>query len=75
MSAIVDIVINLLNWFAWFLALLAVLLGMYSGFLYISSGGDSEKLRKSAKVFIFTIIGLIVAAFSFGIISLLEVFI
>ena len=72
MSAIVDIVTNLLNWFSWFLALLAVFLGVYSAFLYITSGGDAEKARKSTKVFIFTIIGIVVAVVSFSLVSVLR---
>jgi len=74
MSAIVSIIINLINWFAWFLAVLAVVLGMYAGFLYITAGGDAEKTRKGTKTFIFTIIGLIIAMFSFGMVSFLEAF-
>jgi hypothetical protein len=75
MSTIVDFIINLINWFSWFLAVFAVILGVYSGFLYMTSEGDSEKVRKSTKIFIFTIIGIIVSVFSFGMVSLLESFI
>jgi len=73
MSVIVDFIINLLNWFSWFLALLAVVLGIYSGFLYMSSEGDSEKVRKSTKIFIFTIIGIVISLFSFFIVSFLKI--
>ena len=74
MNAVVEFIINLINWFSWFLALFAVALGVYSGFLYMTSEGDSEKVRKSTKTFIFTIIGIIVSIFSFSMISLLEAF-
>ncbi len=75
MSVITDLIVNLINWFSWFLAVFAVVLGIYSGFLYMTSNGDSEKVRKSTKVFIFTIIGVIVSIFSFVLVSLLETFV
>ncbi len=43
-----------------FLGILVVLLIMYAGFLWMTSGGDEEKIRRAKKILINGIIGLII---------------
>jgi len=73
-NVITNAIINLINWFSWFIALIAVAMGFYSGFLFITAGGDAERLKKSWKTFIFAMIGIAVAIFAFSIISIVEIF-
>jgi len=64
---------DLINWFAWFIAVVSVVMGLYSGFLFITSSGDEAKLKKARDTFIYTIIGIVVAIISFGIVAIAEV--
>ncbi len=66
---------DLVNWFAWFIALISVVMGLYSGFLFITSSGDEAKLKKARDILIYTIIGIVVAIISFGIVAITELFI
>ncbi len=69
-----DALLNLINWFAWFVAVVAVAFGLYSGFLYMTAQGDAQKVQKATKTFIFAIIGIAVAILAFSIISIVEIF-
>jgi len=66
---------GLVNWFAWFIALVSVVMGLYAAFLFITGGGDEAKLKKAKDVFIYTIIGIIVAMISFGIVTIAKMLI
>jgi len=74
-NIISNAIINLVNWFSWFMAITAVVTGLYSGFLFMTASGDAERLNKSWKTFVFAIIGIAVAVFAFSIISIVEIFV
>ena len=50
-----------------FLTLIAVTLIIVSGFLYMLSGGDTEKITKAKKLLYGTIIGLFIVMMAWGI--------
>jgi hypothetical protein len=72
--SIAAILLALLQWFAWIVAVVAVVYGIRGGYLYITSGGDEAKLTESKKAVIYTMIGVIVAIVSFGIIAIARAF-
>jgi len=74
-NIIANSLINLVNWMGWFIALVSILSVLYSGFLYMTSSGDSEKTSKATKIFIFAIIGVAVSILAFSVISIVETFI
>jgi|SRR3989344_1499131 len=51
------------------LGFLAVLMLVYGGFMYITSGGDPEKAKKGKMIFTYAVVGLLLAAFAFAIVS------
>lgn len=51
-------VITIINIILGFLALMAVILILYAGFSYMTSGGDSEKVKKAKGIILTSIIGL-----------------
>ncbi|MEK7452699.1 MAG: hypothetical protein AAB614_00525 [Patescibacteria group bacterium] len=65
-----DVLLGLVNWLAWLVALAAVVAGLYSGFLFITSGDDEKKLGKATKFFVYTIVGVIVAILAFSIVAI-----
>jgi len=68
--SIVAVLLALLQWFAWIIAVVAVVYGLRGGYLYITSGGDGDKLIEARKSIMYTMVGVIVALISFGIIAI-----
>lgn len=74
-NTIITALLNLVNWFAWFTAVVAVAMGLYSGFLYITARGNPQQARQAALVLSYTIIGIAVAVVAFSIITIVQQFI
>lgn len=74
-ETLITIIVRLVNWFSWFLTLVALSGGLYSGFLYMTAGGDKEQIQKASRAFLYVIIGIIVAIVGFSIIQIIEHFI
>jgi len=74
-STVADTLVAIINWFSWFLSLLAVAVGLYSGFLYMTANGDARKLAIANKTLFYAIIGVAVGLLAFGIIALVNNFI
>lgn len=72
MISIPDVLLNLLNWFAWFVAVTAVVMGLYTGFLFLTSRGDPARLADARKTLIWVVVGVVVAVISFSIISVVK---
>ncbi len=68
LSNLVDIAANQ---FTIYLGILIFSAVIYAGFLVLSSFGDAAKLLKAKKVFLYTLIGGLLAVFSYGIIKLI----
>jgi len=71
---LVRITVNLVNWFSWFVAVAAVVMGLYSGFLFLTSRGDPAQLTKARGTLFYAIIGIAVAILSFSIITITKSF-
>ncbi len=70
-SAIVGIINIVLS----FLGLIAVIIIIYGGFVWMTSGGEAEKVNKAKKILKNGLIGLIIIILSWGIVTwLLEMF-
>ena len=74
LDSIIKTIAGLVNWFAWFISVFSVAMGLYAGALYLTARGDSAQVLKATKVFSFTIIGIAVAVVSFSIIVLTKTF-
>ena len=48
--------------FAWVLGVVAVIVLIYGGFKYVTSGGDSNKVSSAKNNILYAIIGLVIAA-------------
>ena len=62
-----NIAVNLINLILGFLALIAMVIIIYSGFTYMFSSGDVEKVKKSKGILIGAVIGLAIILASWGI--------
>lgn len=70
-----NLAVSLLAWFAWFIAVIAVVMGLYSGFLFITGGGDPAKLATARKIILWAIVGIAVSVLAFSIIAISRAFV
>ena len=64
-----DFIVNIIKYFITFLGIIAVVMVMYSGFLWMTSDGDPEKVNNAKRTLINSVVGLIVILFSFAIVT------
>lgn len=57
-----DIITSIINIFSLIVGLVSVIMIIYGGFLYVTSGGDSGKVTNAKNAIIYAIIGLVVVA-------------
>jgi len=69
-DTLVNTILGLVNWVAWFVGLLAVVMGLWAGILFITAGGDAAKLSTARNILLYAIIGIAVAILAFGIVSI-----
>lgn len=65
------IVLTIINFFLGFLGLLAVVMVIYGGFLYVGSAGNEESVGKAKKILMYAAIGILVIMVSFALINTL----
>src|SRR3989338_3334576 len=64
-----DIVVGLINTALGFLGLIAVILILYAGFLWMTAGGNEERVKKAKETLKNAIIGLIIIFASYAIVA------
>lgn len=69
-DTLVTKITTLINWFAWFVALVSVVMGLYAGFLFITARGETSQLTTARQTLVWAVIGIAVAVISFSIILL-----
>src|SRR3989344_9110090 len=62
-------IVNIIRWALGFLGLVAVIIIMYGGYLWLTAGGDAKKIDKAKKLLISAVIGLIIILSAFIIAS------
>lgn len=62
---------NIINFFLGFLGLLAVVMVIYGGFLYVSSAGNEENVNKAKKILLYAVVGIIVIIAAFALVNTL----
>jgi hypothetical protein len=61
----IEVVIrNIINIFSILVGVVAVFMVMYAGFKYVTSGGDSGKVKSAKDTLIYAIVGIVIVAFS-----------
>ena len=58
----------IINYVLYFLGLVATIMIIYAGFLYITAAGDDGKTEEAKKVILYTALGIIVILLSFAIV-------
>ncbi|MCK4525344.1 MAG: hypothetical protein KAU07_02830 [Candidatus Andersenbacteria bacterium] len=66
-------VLNFINWILGFISIIAVLMIIWGGVLYLTSAGDESKVENGKKTVTYAFIGLIVAGLAYGIVEVIVV--
>lgn len=64
-----DMIVSIVRYFLTFVGIVAVLIVMYGGFLWMSSNGQPERIQKAKKTLIGAVIGLIIVLAAFAIVE------
>jgi hypothetical protein len=59
-----SLVTSIVNILSWVVGVLAVIMLIFAGFQYVTSGGDSGKIGNAKNTMIYAIVGIAVVAFS-----------
>ncbi|MFH0818518.1 MAG: pilin [Patescibacteria group bacterium] len=62
-----ELVVSVINWILGLLALVAVIMILIGGFMWMTAGGNEEKVEKAKKLLIAAIIGLVIILAAWGI--------
>lgn len=73
-EAVVTLLVKLGGWFWGVLLALAVIFIVYAAFLFLTSGGDEEKVKKAKDYIIYAVVAVGVAILATGIVYLTRVF-
>ena len=69
-STVTGWISTLANWFFGILLAIAVIFILYSAFLYLTSGGDEEKVKKAKSYLVYAIIAVAIGLLARGIVYL-----
>ena len=64
---------NMINWVLGFISIIAVLMVIWGGVLYLTSAGDESKAENGKKTVTYALIGLIIAGLAYGIVEVIIV--
>ena len=64
-----QLILTILNFFLGFLGLLAVLMIIYGGILYVTAAGVQDHIDKGKKIIMYAIIGIVIILLSFAIVN------
>lgn len=66
-----EMILRFVNFFLFFLGLVATAFVIMGGFLYVTSRGDDQAVEKAKKILIFAAIGILIVLVSFALINTL----
>lgn len=64
-----ELVLTIVNYFLYFLGLIATLMVIYGGVLYVTAAGDTEAVDKGKKVIMYALVGIIIILLSFALVN------
>ena len=74
-DSIVEMITRVVNWFAWFIAVASVIMGLYSGMLFITARGNTAQLETARQILIYVVIGITIAILAFSIVVITRTFV
>lgn len=74
LNEILTLITNAANWFLAFVAIIAVIILVYAGFLFITAEAEEEKIQKAKDYLKYSLVGLVIAILAFSIVFLIQSF-
>ncbi|MFH0852714.1 MAG: hypothetical protein V1845_03915 [bacterium] len=71
---IADLISGFATYFSGIIGVLGILVLLYAAFLYMTAGGNDEKVSKAKSTFIYGLVGVGVAILAFGVFNLVSSF-
>ncbi len=62
------------TWFSGIIGILGILVMLYAAFLYMTAGGDEEKIGSAKRTLIYGLVGVGIAIIAFGVFGLVTSF-
>lgn len=66
-----DLLLTFLNFFLGFLGIVAVMMVIYGGILYVTAAGNQENIDKGKKIIMYAIVGIVIILLSFALVNTL----
>ncbi len=63
-----QIILGIAQWFLVFVGIIAVIMALYSAFLFLTATDNEEQLKKAKKTLIWSLVGVAVAIVAFSIV-------
>ncbi len=67
-----ELIDKIIDFILWVAIAIAPIMLLYAGFLFVTAGGDSQKITQAKTIITYTVIGLAVVLLAKGLISVLE---
>ncbi|MBU0667498.1 pilin [Patescibacteria group bacterium] len=64
-----NLILTFLNFFLGFLGLLAVVMVIYGGILYVTAAGEQDKLDKGKKIIMYAVVGIVIILLAFALVN------
>jgi len=64
-----NLILTFLNFFLGFLGLLAVIMVIYGGVLYVTAAGNQEKIDNGKKIIMYAIVGIVIILLAFALVN------
>ena len=71
---LIELVVTFTNWILAVGAEVAVVMVVYAGYLFITGGTNDKDIEKAKKILIYSVIGLVVTAVSYSVVSFVSSF-
>lgn len=65
MSDVVGLIQDVAGWFQAIVLIIAIIMIMYSGFLWMTAGGDDDKLTSARRTLIYGLVGIAVVVLAY----------
>jgi hypothetical protein len=69
---VIEVLGRLTNWLWTILLMAGVIAVIISGYMFVTSGGDPERIRTAWKLAVYSIVGVIVAGLAWGIVAIIR---
>ena len=75
LQGIIDKITLASEWFLGFIVVIAVVFLLYAAFLYLTAGGNEEKLKQAKNIIIYVVVAIVVALVAAGVVNIVQNFI